>query len=135
MTTYARADEFYRNLRPVFDHIQADAPEALRGLLAARLAVRFRCSGPAASVLLNGRSKPAQVTYGDTASTRADLELTLATDTLHLLLMDALSIRKAMGAGLIRVKGPVWKLSVLIDIIKAGRRFYPQVVQQGALAR
>lgn len=60
---------------------------------------------------------------------RADLKVALAVDTLHLLLMDELSIKKAMGAGLIRVKGPAWKLPVLFDVIQAGRRFYPEAVR------
>jgi hypothetical protein len=98
-----------------------------------RLSVKFKLTGPTAEVVLDGRQRRVQLAFGPTAG-RPDLEAELATDTLHQLLLDELSIKKAMAQGLIRVRGPAWKLSVLIDVIKAGRRFYPDIVKRQAEA-
>jgi hypothetical protein len=111
----------------MFEQVQAQAPEAFRGLLNARLSIRLKTTQPATEVLLNGRRPPLQVAFGPTPE-RADLEAEIAADHLHLMLLDELSIKKAMANRQIRVHGPAWKLSVLIDIIKAGRRFYPNLV-------
>jgi hypothetical protein len=39
-------------------------------------------------------------------------------------------MKKAMGRGLIKVRGPAWKLRPLIDLIHAGRMHYPEVLRQ-----
>jgi len=127
MPVFARPEALYAVLRPMFEQVQAEAPEAFRGLLNARLSIRLRITQPATEVLLNSRRPPLQVTFGPVPE-RADLEAEIAADHLHLMLLDELSIKKAMANRQIRVRGPAWKLSVLIDIIKAGRRFYPSLV-------
>ena len=49
----------------------------------------------------------------------------LSGDTLHRLLLHEITTKKAMAGGLIKVRGPAWKLSPLIGVIQAGREFYP----------
>jgi hypothetical protein len=132
MPVYRTADAFYQCMRATFDWIQREAPEALKGLAAARLSLRLRCSAPAAEVLLNGRQRPFQTTYGP-AGLRPDLDIQLSADTLHRILMDQLSMKKAVGSGLIKVRGPVWKLRPLIDVIHAGRIYYPEAARRHKL--
>jgi hypothetical protein len=127
MPVFAHPEALYAVLRPTFEQVQALAPDCFRGLLAARLSVRLKSVHPATEVLLDGRQAPIKVSFGPSPG-RADLEAELSADHLHLLLMDELSIKKAMANRQIRVRGPAWKLSVLIDIIKAARRFYPDRV-------
>jgi len=127
MPVFARPEALYAVLRPMFEQVQAEAPEAFRGLLNARLSIRLKTTQPATEVLLNGRRPPLQVAFGPMPE-RADLEAEITADHLHLMLLGDLSIKKAMANRQIRVRGPAWKLSVLIDIIKAGRRFYPNLV-------
>ncbi len=40
-----------------------------------------------------------------------------------------------LASGLIKVRGPAWKLSPLIGVIQAGREFYPQALQKHGLVR
>jgi hypothetical protein len=126
MPTFAHSDALYACLRPMFARISAEAPAAYDGLLKSRLQVKFKVTAPAAEVVIDGRQRPVMVTYGPSAG-RPDLEAALSAETLHQILLDALSIKKAMASGHIRVRGPAWKLSVVIDVIKAGRRFYPEI--------
>ena len=129
MPTFANADELYACLRPTFGRVAEGDPAAFDGLMKGRLLIRFKTSGPSAEISLDGRQRPVQLSYG-MMSTRADLEAELPADVLHLILLDQLSIKQAMAKGQIRVRGPAWKLAVVIDVIKAGRRFYPEIVKQ-----
>ena len=132
MTVYHNDTALYTSLRSMFERIEKDTPEALQGLLAQHLSLRFKCSAPAAEIMLDGHQRPFQATYGPAAK-RPDLDVALTADTLHLILMDELSMKKAMGSGLIKVRGPAWKLKVLIDLVKAGRTFYPQIARRHKL--
>jgi hypothetical protein len=127
MPVYARAEALYAALRPMFAQVQTAAPECFDGLQKARLSVRLKTTNPATEVLLDGRRGPVQVSFGP-GPARADLEAEISADNLHLMLLGELSIKKAMANRLIRVRGTAWKLSVLIAVIQAGRRFYPEIV-------
>jgi hypothetical protein len=59
----------------------------------------------------------------------------LAADNLHLILLHELSIKKAWGAGQIKVKGPVWKLKVLTDLVQGAREYYPTVLKEHEAAK
>lgn len=129
MAVFPDTDLLYACVRTTFDRIQIETPTALKGLLNSRLTLRFRCSDPTAEIVLNGRDKVFQATYG--ASTiRPDLDIELAGDTLHDVLLERLTITKAVGSGLIKVKGPIWKVNVLSDLIHAGRKFYPDILRE-----
>lgn len=118
----------YSSLREMFTRLEA-TPEAYRALTTARLALRLKCSAPAAEVLLDGR-RPGQfqAIYG-AAAVRPDLDVELATDTLHLILLNSLPLKKAVGSGLVKVKGPTWKLTALAAVLEAGRLVYPDVLR------
>lgn len=131
MPYYQNPQALYDNLRATFRRIEKESPDHLDGLkslMAARMVIRLKCSGPAAEITLNGRERPFQASYGASAL-RADLTVDLSADTLHSILLDELSIKKAVADGKIKVHGPVWKLKVLVDLIKAARVYYPDVVR------
>jgi hypothetical protein len=129
MPFYGDADQLYTCLQELFAHIQNEAPDGVQALMDSKLVIRFRCVEPAAQITINGRLRPPQITYG--ASTlRPDLDAELACDTLHRILLDELSLRGALGTGLMKVRGPVWKTDPLGDLIQAGRQFYPQLMRQ-----
>ena len=71
----------------------------------------------------------------DRGGSLADLEMELSGDTLHRLLLHEITTKKAMAGGLIKVRGPAWKLSPLLGVIQAGREFYPQALQKHGLGR
>lgn len=124
MPVYRSAEVLYTCLQATFDRIQTESPEAITGLLASRLSLRFKCSQPAAEILLNGRQKTFEANYGPSAL-RPDLDIVLTGDTLHQILSDSLSMKKALGSGLLKVRGPAWKLKPLVGLIQAGRLYYP----------
>ena len=132
MPVYHSVKTFYGCLKAMFDRIESKAPAAMKGLAAAHLSLRIMCALPEAEVTLDGHQRPVHTTYGP-APARADLDVIMSADTLHAILMDELSMKKAMGSGLVQVHGPAWKLKVLIDIVKAGRLFYPALARQHKL--
>ncbi len=135
MPFYRNSDSLYRALRATFSHIKDRAPDHLDGLnslMATRTILRLKCTAPAAEVTLNGREKTFKGIYGP-SPLRADLTIELAADTLHQILLDELSIKKAWANGKIKVQGPIWKLKVLTDLVKGARDFYPAVLKEEKL--
>lgn len=147
MSFYTSTDALYSTLHATFIRIEKGSPDhldGLKGLMASRLVIRLKCTEPDAEITLNGRERPFKAIYGSPAPTlaskrpptlRADLTVELAGDTLHLVLLDVLSIKKAVADGQIRVHGPVWKLKVLIDLIKGARSYYPDVLREQSRSR
>jgi hypothetical protein len=128
MPTYADADHLYAVLKALITHIENEAPQGVAALAAQRLVVRLHMTAPDAEVTVNGRMRPPQATFGAT-SLRPDLDAELAADTLHRILMHELPIKKAVGDKLIKLRGPIWKVQALVDLLRAGRAFYPQVLE------
>ena len=132
MPFYTNSETLYAALRATFARIEKEAPDHLDGLhslMATKTILRLKCTAPVAEVTLNGREKQFKATYGP-SPLRADLTIELASDTLHLILLDELSIKKAYGNGKIKVVGPAWKLKVLTDLVKGARQYYPAVVKE-----
>ncbi len=142
MPFYRNTDTLYAALRATFSRIEDESPDHLDGLkslMGSRMVIRLRCSGPPAEITLDGRTRPFKATYGAPALSashrvpaplRADLTVELAADTLHLILSDELSIKKAVADGMIKLYGPVWKLKILVDLIQGARKYYPAVLKE-----
>lgn len=129
MPVYGNAQVLYTCLRATFDRIQTESPEAITALMASRLSLRFKCSQPVAEIMLNGRQPNFQANYGP-SPVRPDLDIALTGDTLHQILSDTLSMKKALGRGLLKVSGPAWKLKPLVGLIQAGRLYYPEMARR-----
>jgi len=129
MPIYQDAEILYTCVRTTFERIEANTPEALKGLLTAKLTLRFKCSQPTAEITLHGKERTFQAFYGPT-KLRPDLDVELSGDTLHEILMETLFITKAIGNGRVKVKGPIWKMSSLGDLIHAGKAYYPDVLKE-----
>lgn len=134
MPYYTKPETLSAALQALFGQIQTQAPDALKGLTTSKLLLHLKTSAPMAEVWLNGKGKTFAASYGPSKD-RADLDVEMAADVLHQILLDELSMKKAMGNGQIKVKGPVWKMQVVIDIIKAGRGFYPDVLKAQGLKK
>lgn len=132
MPTFASADKLYACLKPVFDRIQTEAPASLAGFVKAKVLLRLKATAPAAEIWLDSRKPALQITFG-AATHRPDLDVEIAADNLHLILLDQLSTKKAMGEGKIKVKGPITKMPVVIEVIKAARPFYPEAAKAQGL--
>lgn len=129
MPPYPDAEALYASLRAVFEHLERAEPQAYQTLVASRLALRLKCSAPPAEVWLDGRQPGRVQTAFGPSRLRPDLDIELTADTLHQILMDTLPMKKAMGSGLVKVRGPAWKLAALWEVIRASRSIYPTVFQ------
>jgi putative sterol carrier protein len=139
---YANAQQFYTCMQALFDSLQQEAPELAQSVLASRQIIRLRCNTPTAEITINARQNTLEPRYGAN-SLQADLEASLATDTMHRMLLGELSPEKAFATGKVKVKGkgPMGLLQVttmdsstIIAIVRAGQRFYPDILKaQGLL--
>lgn len=132
MAFYGDSEQLYGSMRLLFARIEDEEPGAADAILASRLVIRLRCTAPEAEFTINGRQRPVRTTFGPT-STRPTLDIELAADTLHEILMDQLSLRTALGNGLLRIRGPALKAMALADLFRRGQTIYPEVLREGGL--
>jgi hypothetical protein len=83
-------------------------------------------------LIIDARQRPVQVLYGQ-SSVVAQVEVDMAADTLHCLLLGELGLSKAIGSGLLRPKGPILKMIVLGDLFDRARFLYPAVAKSFGL--
>lgn len=132
MPFYNDSDTLYTCLRLLFARIEDADPGASDAVAASRLVVRLNCSLPAGEVTFDGRRRPLSVVFGPTPL-RPTLDIELAADTLHRILLGEQSLTKALGSGLLSVRGPVWKAMALADLFRRGQALYPQVLREQGL--
>lgn len=133
MPFYASDDQLYASLRVLFGRIEAENPQAADAMFKSRLSFRFRCSDPEAVLVIDARQRPLHITYGANNSVKPDLDVKLATDILHQILLGQLSLTKALGSKQIVPTGPVWKTMVLADLFQQAKTIYPQVLREQGL--
>lgn len=129
MPFYSSSDHLYTSLGQTLTRAQTHDPNAARAVINARLIIQMRFTDPLAEVLVNGRKTPFEIEYGST-KLRPELELNLAADTFHQILLQQMEIKTAIARGLIKVRGPVWKLASFGPVIEAGQQVYPLVLQE-----
>lgn len=132
MSFFASTDQLYACTRLLFERLQEQDPTAADTFLAARLLIRFRCRQPAAEITLNGRRRPLETIFGPT-TLRPDVEVELAADTLHQIMLGQLSLTKAVGNGQLKARGPLYKTLALADLFYRGQALYPQVLREQGL--
>lgn len=132
MPFYSDTDQLYDVARELFARIQEQNPHAADSMLSSRLVARLKCADPSAEFMVNGRKRPVEITYG-TSNTRPTLDIKLPADLLHRILLDDISLMKAMGSGQLEVKGPVWKASALADLFHEGQAIYVGILGERGL--
>lgn len=132
MSFFADSDQLYAVAQQLLSQVQKEKPQAAEGITRSRLVVRLRTSGPAAEVTLNGRQRPLQIIYGP-AGPRPILDIELAADTLHCILLGELPLKRALGNGALQVRGPAWNVIPLAELFYQGQEFYPQVLADHGL--
>jgi len=128
MPFYPSPDHLYSALGQTLTRAQTHAPNAAAAVIQSRLIIQMRFTEPQAELLVNGRKDPFQIEYGPT-KLRPELELRLPADTFHQILLQELEIKAAVAHGIIKVRGPVWKLASFGPVIEAGREVYPMVLR------
>ena len=104
------------------------SPDPVETLTASYMVIQLNLTDPDAQITINGRKRPVTIDYGS-SNGRADMEIGMTADTLHLILLDEYSIKQGFSSGEIKVRGLIWKALSFSDIFKKGRTFYPQVLQ------
>lgn len=128
MPVFSGSDQLNDVLQALFARVAEGAPGVGDAIAASHLVIRLRCTEPDAEVILDGRRRPVQVYYGP-AGLRPTLDIELAADTLHAILADELSLKAALASGLLKVRGPVWKVTVLAEFFYQGQTLYPELVR------
>jgi hypothetical protein len=129
MAVYVDAEQVYAYVEALFALIAEKEPGAADAVLASRLVIRLRCSEPDAEITINGRQRPLETTYGPTRL-RPTMDIELAADTLHAIMLGELGLRKALAGGLLEVRGPIWKAKALADLFYQAQDLYRQVLQE-----
>lgn len=132
MPFFADSEQLYAVAKDLLTCVQEEIPSASDGITNAHLVIRLETTAPTAEFTLNGRKRPVEVTYGPTRL-RPTLDIELAADTLHSILLDELSLKAALADGGLKVRGPVWKVTALADLFYGGQKVYPQVLQNQGL--
>ena len=121
-------------LRALFARIGQSSPRAADGILKARLVIRLRTSEPEGEIALDGRQPPLKSYFGP-AAVRPELDIQMAADTLHRILLGELALGKALSGGLLKVKGPIFKTLPLAELFHQGQRYYPDVLRELGLTK
>ena len=129
MAVYNDAEQLYEYVEALFALIAEENPGAADAVQASRLVIRLRCTEPDAEITINGRQRPLETTYGP-ARLRPTLDIELAADTLHAIMLGELGLRKTLAGGLLEVRGPIWKAKALADLFYQAQDLYRQVLQE-----
>jgi hypothetical protein len=133
MAFYADSEQLYDSMRTLFARIEEEEPGAEEAILASRLVIRLQCTEPEAEFTINGRQRPLRTTFGPSA-TRPVLDIELAADALHDIMLGRLSLRTALGNGFLKIRGPALKAMALADLFRKGQTIYPEVLREAGLA-
>lgn len=132
MAEFSNSDHLYQVLKTLFGRMAAFAPGAAQPDGHPRLVIRLRCTQPEASVVINGRKLPPEITYGATPL-RPDLDVELTADALHRILLADLPLRKALSSGQMKVRGQILKTHALEFVLHQGQAVYPQIAREMGL--
>lgn len=129
MPFYSDTEAFYESMRELFACVQDNYPKATESIGNARVNIRLRATGPAGDIVIHGRERPVVTTFGED-DVKLDLEIELAADAFHKILLGELSLRQAMGNGQVKVKGPIWKALSLGDLFAVSQKCYPGIIRK-----
>jgi putative sterol carrier protein len=132
MTIFADTDQFYACTRAVFTRMAEQDPQAGSAVSRTGMILRLTVTDPAGQITLDGRHNPVQTVFGEN-SLRAGLQVSMSATTLHRILLGQLSVMSALGAGLVKVRGPVLKALALSDLFHHMQAVYPEVLRDQGL--
>lgn len=129
MTFYKSSDQFYALINALFDRVQQNKSGASDAVNKAKLLVRLNCHEPAAIITINGRRYPVEVAFGKNGI-RPEVDVYIATDTLHQILMGKLTLPKAIAAKLLKVRGPAHKTLAVAELFYECQAIYPGLLSE-----
>lgn len=129
MTIYVSEQQLYQCFGALVNRIEATDPAAAEALLSSKIAIRFRCSDPTAEMTIDARQRPLQIAFG-VSNIEPQVDIALAADTLHQILLGELSLTKAIGSNRLKPTGPIWKTIALGPLFDRAKTVYPQVLRE-----
>ncbi len=129
MPVFSTAAEVYLVFDRLFSELRVQNNDATRAVSQSKVVIQLNCTDPDCSITLNGRQHPPVATFG-TAKLRADVQVTMAVEVLHQIFLGEQSLKKAVAAKKVTVRGPVWKTFALGEIFSQGRALYPAVLKE-----
>ncbi len=130
MPFFQNSDDFYSTMNSLFTRMRDHQPNPVDTLVENKIYICLKVQQPTAEITINARKNPVQVNFGNSSKDRPELNIELAADTLHAILLDELSLKKAIADRQIKVNGPVWKTLPLAEIFHQGRQIYPQILSE-----
>ena len=132
MPIYPSSAQMITVFQGLADQLQNIDPAAAAKLAKSGLVIGFDCSNPTLQVTIDAGQSPPQIYYGP-GPNKPQIIIGLSADVLHCILLDELGIRKAMGRGLLDIRGPVWKVVSLGELFNETQKVYPAVLRQYGL--
>ena len=132
MPFFVDAKQLYTVMQALFESMRDMTPDPVDALVSSRMMIRINLTDPDATITIDGRKRPVAVHYG-LPDGRADMEIGMKADQLHLILLDQYSIKQGFSNGELKVRGPIWKALSFADIFQKGRAYYPQVLKDQGL--
>ena len=129
MTVFADSSQLYAAADALFARMLQEHPQAIKPLYRSRLVARMKTWAPTGELLVNAHHNPLQTTFGPSTA-KAEIEIELAADDLHRILLGELKMTKALGRGAITLRGPVFKAAPLAALFRRGQDIYPLVLQE-----
>jgi hypothetical protein len=133
MAVYKSTDQYYTVAEALFDRVQEENPDAADSVMEARLLIRFKCTDPTAELLINGRRRPASVSFGSNR-VRPEVDAHMEMDVLHQILLGELGLAKALSNKKVKLRGPAWKALAVADLFHQCQDLYPQILKEQGLA-
>ena len=134
MPIFKDTKQVYEVMQALFASMSDMRPDPVDALVSSRMVIRINLTDPEAHITINGRKRPVTIDYGS-PNGRADMEIEMTAETLHLILLDEYSIKTGFSNGELKVRGPIWKALSFADIFKKGRTYYPKVLQDQGFGR
>ena len=134
MPFYSDTEQFYTCTRALFARISQNNSHSADGILKARLVIRMRVHDPEAEIMLDGRQPPLKSSFGS-STLRPELDIEMSADTLHLIMLGELPLGQALGKGLLKVKGPIFRTLPLAELFHQGQQYYPGILKEQGLTK
>lgn len=132
MPVYESSDQLIGVLKSLFQQIGQADPSAAGSVSSSKMIYRISFTDPAAELTVNARVLPIAFTYGN-SSLRPDLNVQMSADTFHEIMLGVLPLRKAVGRGRLKVKGPIYKSFALAEIFQNGQAAYRRVLKDNGV--
>lgn len=125
MTVYKSADSLQTTLHALYKDVQRTKPELNKAMR--NMVIHVSLSHPKLDLYIDGTQMPYGLVFGEFEK-RPQLYVELSADSLHKIFLGQLSLRKAMSAKLLHVRGNLLKIGKLVPLFLQAQKLYPIII-------